>query len=199
MKQKRESFTLIELLVSTTIVGMIALAIFSSFMAGVRVYERIQDYGTKQADVLFFLENIEKDLRNMFNSSVIDFTGDSQQVAFPNTIRVYDDYGVAKLSLGKVFYRFNPQVKAVFKEEQDYPLAILEIGEEKTVSRKLAEVEDVGFSYYHFNSDIKMYDWKDSWPAEEEGIPLGVKVEVTFQEDGKGSVLERTVLIPIEN
>ena len=99
-------------------------------------------------------------------------------------------------NVGKITYYFDNEMGTLVKEEQNYPKAISEGVIGKSNFKVLAFIENISFSYYYFNSEIQAYDWKSSWSVGE-GIPTGVKVEVTFK-DGKRNVeLDRTVLIPI--
>ena len=195
-RQTNKGFTLIELLITTSILGMIAVAIFATFASGLNVYERVQTYGGVQSDVLLSLEKMERDLRSVFSLSGIDFNGDTKKVTFAGLIKKLDAEGKKNVSLGKISYYFDNETGTLVKEEQNYPEAISEIGTGESNFKALAFIEDINFSYYYFNSGMQAYDWKSSWGAGE-GIPSGVKVEVTFK-DGKRDVkLDRTVLIPV--
>ena len=61
----KKGFTLIELLVSTSILGIIGLTILATFGSGFQVYERVDNFGGAQAEILLALEEIERDLRNV--------------------------------------------------------------------------------------------------------------------------------------
>lgn len=180
----------------TSILGMIAAAIFTTFSGGLNVYERVQAYGGTQADVLLFLEKIERELRNTFSISGIDFSGDSKRIAFAGLISELDFERNQNISLGKILYYFDGEKGIMVKEEQNYPQAISKSETRKSSSEILLSIENVDFSYYYFDLNKNEYEWKDSWNAGD-GIPKGVKVKVTFRNGGRNVTLVRTVLIPV--
>ena len=209
-KISAKGFTLVELLIITSILAIIALAIASTFAGGLNVYERVQRYGGVQADVLLFLEKIERDLRNTIESSEIDFIGDKETISFAGIIDTIDRRGNHKTSLGRIVYYASGRKNILVREEQDYPQAVLKLSKGKGQSQDLVSIDKIRFSYYYFNPETEEYSWKDEWEVEEtkgEGrgtrdeeeseIPLGVKVEVTFKHDGRNTNLFRKVFIPV--
>lgn len=197
-----KAFTLIELLVAASILGLIGLAILTTFGSGFRVYERLQSFGGVQADALLSLEEMEKNLRNIFPFSGIGFEGDAQGMAFPKVIdtleTVGDEEGVVS-SVGRILYYLDEAgdgTKALMSRQQDYPQAVAEPNTEGDQGNTLAVVEDMKLSYYFFDEEAGGYGWKDSWIAEDGALPAGVKVELTFRDGSRDVRLTRTVLIP---
>src|SRR3990167_7818362 len=86
-----QGFTLIELMVAASILGLIGLAILTTFGSGFSVYERVQAYGGTQADALLALEEIERDVRNIFQMPTIPVEGGSDRVAFPAIIETVEE------------------------------------------------------------------------------------------------------------
>ena len=205
----KRGFTLIELLLTTAILAIITVAVVSTFAGGLRVYQRAQAYGGAQADVLISLEKMERDLRNVLDFSEIDFNGDTEEISFGSLIRVVDSEGYQNLSLGRIFYYFDAVKKKLITEEQDYSDAVLEIKKGRGRVKALASIEDIKFSYYYSDEDTQTYEWKDLWKIEEtkdeerktkdeeeNRVPLGVKIEVTFKDDNRVVKLDRTIFIP---
>ena len=192
----KRGFTLIELLVITSILGMIALAVFSTFAGGLNIYKRMQSYGGVQADVLLSLEKVERDLRNTVNFSGIGFVGDSKRISFPGLVKYQVSSIKYQESVGKISYYFDDDSGALIKEKQDYSHAISEAGPDESDIEELAFVESINFGYYYFDSEAQEYGLKNVWNADD-GIPDAVGIEIIFK-DGKTDVkLVRTVLIPI--
>ena len=194
----KKGFTLVELLVVTSILGMIILAISSTFAGGLNVYKRVQNYSGAQTDALVSLEKIEKDLRNLFSFSGIGFTGNAEKVAFPGLIKEFDSAENQNITLGRISYYFDKKAGALIKEEQNYHQAISEETPGKNNIRVLAYIQSLNFNYYSINPDTKEYSWKGSW-AKEEGVPLGVRIEVVFKNGKRDVKLVRPVLIPISD
>jgi len=210
MKNSR-AFTLIELLVAISMIGMISLAVLSAFGSGMRVFERVQTYGSIQAEVLIALETLERDLRNtfIFASSEeegkefkgIDFIGDGNRIHFAGLIQGFDTGGKAKLSLGAKEYYFDEDAKALMGTYKIYPW--VENGG-VVEGETLAFVEKMSFTYYYFDPKTEQYAWKSFWDEEseknegdEEDVLSGVKIELTFKDGERDVVLERTVFFPM--
>ena len=200
-KNKKQGFTLIELLVATSIMGIIGLTILTTFGSGFHVYERVQTFGGAQADVLLALEEIEKNLRNVFPMSTIAFVGDAQSITFPAVIEKLETIGDEEkvlLSIGKISYSFDSETKEFIRSEQDYSQAVA--GSEGNAAQRniLGLIEDIKFSYYSHNKEEEAFSWKDSWSAEEENTLAGVKIELAYQRNSRNIELTRTVFIPTD-
>jgi len=197
-----EGFTLIELMVAASIIGLIGLTILTTFGSGFHVYERVQTFGGVQADVLLSLEEIEKNLKNLFPFSTIGFEGDAQSIAFPTiieTIETVDAEEVVTSSVGKIAYYLDDagdDTKALMSGWKDYSQAVAKIGAAESRKDTLALIENIGFSYFLFDEENQTYSWTNSWDTQEENLPRGVKIEVTFQDGDRNVQLVRTVFIP---
>jgi len=145
-----EGFTLIELMVAASIIGLIGLTILTTFGSGFYVYERVQSFGGVQADVLLSLEEMEKNLRNLFPSSTIGFEGDAQSIAFPTiveTIETVDAEEVVTSSVGKISYYLDDvdgDTRALMSKQQDYSQAVAKIetaeGQKNTLAMSFIEL-----------------------------------------------------------
>ena len=178
---------------------MIALAVLSAFGTGFYAFGRVESFAGTQADILLALDRWERDVRNSFPSAAVEFKGDSQSISFPSLITVFEeDDQKEAVSLGQISYFFDEQNKAFTAAPTDYASSD---GQELPVE-VLASVEDLHFSYYFYKKEIKgeeekvEHGWKGSWTPQDEGIPRGVKVEVTFLKEGQEVPLARTVFIP---
>jgi len=198
---KAVGFTLVELLITTTILGMIAMAIMSGFAGGLRVYERVRSRDTGfRPDALLSLEKLETDLRNTVYFSGIDFIGEKEKISFAGL--------TAEGKLGKILYYVKGVRDTLVREEQDYARAVSKISRKKGKIKELVPVRDIDFSYYYYDREAEEYRWQDFWEEEEEEeeeeedsekgtVPLGVRIKLTFEGEKGDTDLTRTVLIPI--
>jgi len=201
MNNVRRGFTLVELLVTSFILGVISVGIIASFASGLKVYEKVQNYMGSRADVLLALERIERDLRNIVNSSVVEFIGENELISFAS---VTDDG-----SLGRVLYYVKGARDMFTREEQGYKLATeMKLRKGKGKVKKLVSVRDIDFTYYYYDKEDEEYKWVEVWDPEENGdegeeisederVPLGVRLEMTFIEGRERITLTRTVLVPV--
>lgn len=199
---KNNGFTLVELLVATSIIGMIALAVLSAFGTGFYAFGRVESFAGRQADILLALDRWERDVRNSFSSAAVEFKGDSHNLSFPSVITVFDEEDQKEaVSFGQVSYSFDEQNKAFITAPTDYARPSSADGQEPP-AEVLASVEDLHFSYYFHKREIQGeeekvdHGWKSSWTQQDEGIPRGVKMELTFLQEGQEVLLSRTVFIP---
>jgi len=201
MNNVRRGFTLVELLVTSFILGVISVGIIASFASGLKVYEKVQNYMGSRADVLLALERIERDLRNIVNSSVVEFIGENELISFAS---VTDDG-----SLGRVLYYVKGARDMFTREEQGYKLATaMKLRKGKGKVKKLVSVRDIDFTFYYYDKEDEEYKWVEVWDPEENGdegeeisederVPLGVRLELTFIEGRERITLTRTVLVPV--
>ena len=200
-----KGFTLIEIMVATSILGVIGLTILTTFASGLHVFERVQTFGGPQADVLLALEEMEKDIRNVFPYSTIAFKGDTQSITFPTVIETFetiDGEEEVVSSIGKVSYYIanvtyiNEITKGLIRAQHNYSQAITGVEAPEDQSETLASIEDLAFEYYFYNEDTEEYGWQSLWSAEEENLLSGVKIAVTYKDGDRDVQIERTVFIP---
>lgn len=201
IKKIKKGFTLIELLLAASIMSMIALAVLSTFGAGLRAFERVQSFGGFRADVLLFLEGFERDARNVFAFSPIKFQGDSQGMSFAAVGTKLDEDGNAFTVLEKRSYAFDSSQKALVEREEDFAPAVSSVTGGGVRTQQVAPIKTVTFEYYSYRKKIEDGEekiesgWQETW-TDEETVPRGVRVQLTFDEGGKEVSLARTVFIP---
>lgn len=190
--KNRRGFTLIELLITSSIIAMIALAVFSTFSMGIRAYKRMRYSGLAQADCLLSLEKMEKDLHNALNFSGIDFIGENKKVSFAGLVGPQPNS-----ALGRITYYLDAKNNSLMKEEGLYPVSsqgTYGVYPNGSLNLKaLASIKDIVFTYYYFEPQAQQYVWEDSWQSVN-GIPKAVRVKVTFKGDDKDVEITRTVV-----
>ena len=201
----RDGFTLIEILVATSILGVIGLTILTTFGSGLHVYERVQAFGGSQAEVLLALEEMERDIKNVFPMSAVAFEGDSHRIAFPAVIEILeiiDGKESVVPSVGRISYYIDEAIymddveKSLMRVQQNYSLAVAGGDAQEGQGETLALIEDLAFEYYYYDEEAKTYGWQNSWSGEEETLLSGVKIEMTYKDSDQDIVIERIVVIP---
>ena len=197
----KKGFTIIELLLAASIMSMVALAVLSTFGTGLRAFERVQSFGGFQSDVLLFLEGFERDARNTFAFSGVKFKGDSQSMSFASVGTKLDEDGSAFTVLEERSYGFDSFQNALVEKEEDFAPAVSSVTEGSVRTRQVAPVKAVAFQYYSYRKEIEDGEekiesgWQGTW-TDEETIPRGIKIRLTFEEGGQEVSLARTVFIP---
>ncbi|MBN1869287.1 MAG: prepilin-type N-terminal cleavage/methylation domain-containing protein [Candidatus Omnitrophica bacterium] len=192
-------FTLIELMVSASILGLIGLAVLTTFASGFHVFERVQTYGGLQTDALLALEEMERDLSNAFPFSTVEFKGEAQSIAFASIIEVTEkeeDGETVVPSIGKtLYYVKDGNEKMLMRGQRNYSQAESESGPGEDKDIPLVSVKDLKFSYSSFDGETEETNWKESW-LQEEVFPAAVRIALTFEDQGRDMEMVRTVFIP---
>lgn len=198
-------FTIIELLLAATIMSMISLAVVSTFGAGLRAWNRVQSFGGFQADVLVFLEGFEHDLRNAFAFSPIKFQGNSRSMSFAAVGTKFDEDGNEFTVLEERSCDFDSSQKALISKEEDFAPTVSSAASsfvgESVRTQRITPIKTVEFQYYFYSKAIEKGEekiesgWQGAW-TDEENIPRGVKILLTFDDGGEEVSLARTVFIP---
>lgn len=190
-----DGFTLIELLVAVSIMAMIALAVFSALAGGLNVYRRLSSSVIGRTDVLLALEKMERDLRNAFPLSSIGFQGDASRMRVAGLVAQEDTDGGRTMFPGCITYCYDPLTRTINREAVDYAHAISGERAQEGGTEILASVESVRFSYFLVNVAAQTYEWKTSWNGED-GMPLGVRIELDYRKGRQLVCMERTVFLP---
>ncbi len=187
-----KGFTLIELLIAASIAAILGLAIVSTFSAGFKTYSQLKNGGLTQADVLLSFGKIEKDLRNTFHFSGINFTGDKRRLSFAGFIH-------RGPSIGRISYFFDTRTGgSLVKEEQPYSYSLLNNSTDGVDSKVIASLKDLAFSYYSFNPVTEQYGWQDSFNSTG-GAPMQVRIRAVFREGNEDFEQEKTIPIPVSS
>lgn len=212
-------FTLVEMMLAAGILAIIGLTIVSAFSGGLNIFYRIESYTAAKTDVLIAMEKMERDLRNTFCYTGIDFIGSSRKMTFSGLIRTFNAKGLPEESLGSISYYLDDRMKkrALSREVKRYSQAVKKEGSPKGDILPLAEIEDVNFKYYTCDPETKSYSWASLWDKteeteesgekkkgekdnaplsdREENLPLGVKIEISYEDGGRTVTLERAVFL----
>ena len=207
--KKNPGFTFIELIIAVTIFAIVAVSIYSTFNAGIRVWLKTSPMIEENQALRIFFNTISTDLKNAVtyydNSTVltkpgfgqeyegeINFEGAPDKISFIAIVNISDTGASLHKELARITYIYDKTNKAVkrlvatkaegLKEENAKSVDLLSGIEEK----------DFGFEYCYksiiSNSDYE-YEWKDAWEEKNvRNIPRGIRVRL--------GEFKKTVFIP---
>jgi len=183
-RHARAAFTLIEMLLVSILFSVIGVVIASSFLSGMRIWDRVRNADYTKNDTLLSLEIIAKDFRQAIDTSFIDFEG-AQDTATIATI--HND------SIVRVTYLYDVTDSALIK----YTSTLVDIVDsddaipyvEKNV---INAIDSFSFSYGSLSEESSGLIWEDTWSGED-GVFRAVKISCTKA----GNNFEKTIFIPI--
>lgn len=193
-RTNKTGFTLIEILIVMAILSVVALAVFSTFNSGIKIWQRL----TKSAiagDLDIFLEKISYDLRNSFKSSEIKFVGRSNNVDFATLALTEAGKKDRGLAVGGVGYYFDTETGVINRRQADYS----QVYQNKYAQPRqvMGNVRSLNFQYYYYDPEGEVYAWTDTWGEEMQGvIPQAVRVNVAFTDGDEIRMITKAITIP---
>ena len=195
MKNRHRGFTLTEILLVSTMFAVISLAVFNAFSNGFKLWARGQ-HVMVEGDMAIFLERIAEDLHGVVTIKAIPFKGSSVQLSFPAIILAPTDEKGSRIreetgyQIGAVKYTFDPLEKKIYRSQATYGQALKSKWSEPVEVASL--IEDISLRYY-----FKAEHGLDVKSQTDEGIPLGVLIDVQFMMDNQIRHMRRFLLIPV--
>jgi len=206
---------------------MIALAVGATFAGGLKIYNSIESRGGARTDVLLGLEKMERDLRSMLALSDITFNGGPKNITFAgivnsslgsvtyyldekkeNLIRKEANYpqALAEGDTGEIareklipvkdiaftYFIYDAGLESYEWTDSWVPESALE-KEVKTEGEE--ETKDEGG--LSAEAERESSSVKAEGTGDEDKIPLGVKIELSYEDGGKDVTRARTVFMPV--
>ncbi|MDP3042453.1 MAG: prepilin-type N-terminal cleavage/methylation domain-containing protein [Candidatus Omnitrophota bacterium] len=187
--KNRLGFSLVELLVVTAMLGIISLAIFSTFNNGLKVWQKINK-PLAEEDLGIFFDKLTQDLSNCLKSAGIPFTGGQNNLGVPtlvSSLRLKID------SVGLVTYAYVQQSGVLNRQSKDF--SQLYNQQEDSPVVLLKNIASFKFEYYYFDTQKQEYIWKEEWLGA--GLPLAVRVGLSLNDSSGTDKITRTISIPI--
>ncbi|MBF0512187.1 MAG: hypothetical protein HQL13_07675 [Candidatus Omnitrophica bacterium] len=184
-----------EVLLVSCLMSLISLAVFHAFSNGLKLWARGQ-HVMVEGKMAMFLDRFAEDLRQTATISGIPFKGGSAKVSFPAIILGPTDPNSSRASemtgpqIGAVQYTFEPYDHKIYRSQAVYGLALKGLWPKGVEVADL--VEDIEFRYY-FKAD-KGLTVKG---LTDEGLPMGIMVDVQFLVDGQTRHMRRFLVIPV--
>lgn len=196
-RKQREGLTLIEIMLAVTILSVIALAIYSTFSQGIKLWQRLTQR-TPASELNMVFEKMSSDLRNSFGFSGINFVGAKDNISFAALTLAAMGEQTKALSIGEVSYFFDAQTESLDRRQRNY--SQLYQNKPTSLRQMVSNVKSLSFQYYYYDSKQETYIWKDNWQVEEgekeRRIPLAVRIRLKFDENTKEEKVTRTITIP---
>lgn len=169
--------------------GIISLAIFSTFNNGFKVWQKINKPLVEE-DIGVFFDKLSRDLTNCLNSSNIPFIGDQDNLEVPTQV---SSLRLKINSVGRVVYAYDQQSGVLSRQSED--ISQLYSHQEAEPAILLKNIEFFKFEYYYFDTQKQDYFWKKEWPGK--GIPLAVRIGLSLNDASGNDKIIRTINIPV--
>jgi hypothetical protein len=175
--------------VVTAMLGIISLAIYSTFNNGFKIWQKINKPLVEE-EVGIFFDKLVQDLSNCLKSSSIAFTGDQNNLGIPTLV---SSSGLEARTLGLVVYSYDQQTGQLYRQPKDFSqLYSRQEGEPVILLKNISSFK---FEYYYLDAQKQEYLWEEEWVKT--GLPLAVRVSLTLNDASKNDKFIRTINIPI--
>jgi len=192
-KTRIKGFTLLELLITTSLIALMGLAIYSTFVRGVMVWDRGSKTNIVEREVRFSLQSLAKELRSSFKFSGIEFKGTKNEISFPTYVNTAGIAQAPKWEVGRVSYFFDSKKNTFSRWQKSY---IDLFQDDLPKAREIvSQVNDLEINYYFFDTIGKTYKWKNSW-SDKENFPSGIRIVLTIGSGEEEKEFVKTVYIP---
>jgi prepilin-type N-terminal cleavage/methylation domain-containing protein len=192
---ENRAFTLTEILLVSALFALISLAVFNSFSNGFKLWARGQHL-IVEGDIAILLDKMAEDLRGVVTISDIPFIGSATQVSFPSVIWASSDQNGSRAKeengsqIGAVQYSFDGAEKKIFRRQATYGQALK--SQWSNPIEVASFIEDITLRYY-FTADHGMSLKSQT----DQGIPMGIMIDVQFNVDGQMRHMRRFFPIPV--
>ncbi len=197
------AFTFIELLIAVSIFAVVAIALYSTFFAGIMVWKRSGEGGGLYQDVKFTFDYINRDLKNAVTyttdeESALVFSGTASEVSFVTLEPSFLENGMAGRELISVSYGLEEEEGQLTRRAAGISLGLDTEKAEKEILLK--GVEDFKFEYcYDSGDEDEPYLWKEEWEHEGMKVPRGIRLSflIKSEKGGKGaSEFSKIIFVP---
>ncbi len=205
---KKSGFTFLELIIAVTIFSIIAVSIYSTFNAGIRVWLKTSPMIEANQALRVFFNTISLDLKNAVAyyektqiitkpgfgqdyEGKINFEGKPDRISFMAVVNVSDESGLHE-ELARVIYYHDKANKVVKRLVATKAEGFNEANAKVYDMLYNVKENDIRFSYCYknmvSNSEYE-YEWRDEWEEKNVmNIPRGVKV--------RAGTFTKTIFIP---
>ena len=175
--------------------AVISLAVFNAFSNGFKLWAR-GEHVMVEGNTAIFLDRIAEDMRQTVIISGIPFKCIGTEVSFPAIIWAPTDSNGSRAEeevgdqMGAIRYVFDPAQKKIFRYQATYGQALK--GQWSSPVEVAGLIEDISLRYY-FKADRGV----DVKSQTDEGLPMGVMIDVQFLVEGHLNHMRRFLIIPV--
>ena len=173
---RTSGFTLLELLVVAALAMVIAVAIYSNFSAGARLWVSLQGGSSIEDENIFYMRTSE-DFEKAFRYGEKGFSGESDRISFMTGIRASEELGGDR-GIGQVSYFFDKGRRVILREERDLSRLFKDSAGPSRVA--LQNVAALKLSYLGFEKTENAFVWQEAWTDPKGALPKAVQFDMTL-------------------
>ena len=147
-------FTLIEMLLAVAIFAVVSSSLYFSMRTGILMYKRSEEGLRQSHAITFFLNRIDKELKNAFFYLPEPFDGAQERLSFVTLRQSYSD-DEDFVDIVKVTYSTNG--KSITKETE-FLSRKTEVVKEKDILTGV--LQDISFTYAYYDPDEEEIEWR---------------------------------------
>lgn len=174
LHQNGTGFTLLELIISSLLIALVALAIYTAFSNGLKLWVKTNQIVLNKEQAFITLERLGKDMHNIVSFSPISIDFKANYLSFPVLVNQGEDSQVYRLA--QVKYSFDEEQKTISRQQQIYGL------DKDPSSREMATgIKSLTLSFRYYDNDLKKMNWRPDWDSQAK--PSAIKVEIVLKDD----------------
>lgn len=180
-------FTFIEMIVAVTIFAIIAVSIYSTFRAGVRLWSGVSPIINDKQSLRFFFNTISRDLKSSlaYSKEGVNFEGENKKMSFITVIETSGQGPAStRMELARVIYKLDGASGSVKRGVATKLEGLSEDYAKFSNILNGIDDKDSGFEYcYKIGSSPTEYEygWKDEWDEKDRDsgkIPRGIRINI---------------------
>ena len=197
MKQYKlkDAFTLMEMLLVTSLVSLVAVAVFGVFNNGLRLWAKgvALDH---EGQMAIAIDKIGQDLRSTVAIDNIPFNATEMRMAFPSLVMTEADKNSNRAKegiidqIGAIEYRFEPGEGKIYRRQANYAQALKKQWSDS--QEIMAGIEEFKLSFYYSGS--KGFVTKSQAQGQ---VPVGVIIQMRLHGDDMDRWTKHFYAIPV--
>jgi len=197
-------FTFIELVIVSSVLSIVMIAIYSSFLSGLRLWQRSKDLSITERKIILGLEKFSAQVRQSVDfepptfvelpPQVKGFNGNKYRFSFSGFERYDEKIGEERIKwqeLSRITFEFDPAAKTLYRKSESYK----DIFKSKEIEPVvfISGIDEASFTYYAFEEGkLKPKGDDEEW-KDEDGVPAAIEINIKFKEEVKSA----TIFIPV--
>ena len=164
----KKGFTLVELFLVASLMGLILLTIFSTYVSGIKIMESVKEMRLNENRNFYM--GMVKVIRDFED---INFEGEEEELSFPC---------VFNNEIVKVAYQFKKNRKSFLRKVVKYSDSLKDKMDEKITRLFDADKIEINYLFYDIETEDESGNWITSFSEEDDGVPAAIRFDIKIND-----------------